>query len=816
MTLKLFTLTIFIFSLIAFSTVTAQEGRRSGGGRGGRMPEGGPQIQGQVVDEPSGSGIEYASVVLYKSEDSSMFKGTVTDAKGNYALSGVRRGKYYIEVRFMGYESKIIDDVRLTALITKLDPIAIVPAAIEMDEIEVATDRAPVTYMIDKKIINVERQLTATSGSAVDVLMNVPSVTVDLDGNVSLRGSGSFNVLIDGRPSILDGSEALEQIPASSIENIEIITNPSAKYDPEGVSGIINVIMKKEGKSGTTGVFNINIGTQDQYGADATITQRNDWYTVYLGADFRQRGGKSTSEERSEFVTPNGSIAINSDGKSDRGHDGYGMRSGVDLTLSKSDNLGIGIRYGHREGGGTSELDYEESRDGGDPMSYISKSDHTRGGAFYSGNVDYEHRFGSTKHKLNAQISIRGREGEEKSLDELFDETGNISSGRESTEDGPGRMMDARLDYLRPLGENYSLETGYQNRRGSSDDITTFSEYDPASGTYIQQTEFDRSTTYSRDVHALYAMSRGELGAFGIQLGLRGEYTNREVDAGASGTFKIDRWDYFPTVHTSYRITETQQFMGSYSRRINRPRGWYLEPFLTWTDAYNVRSGNPDLQPEYIDSWEFGYQTHIGKNMLSIEGYHRVTKNNIERVRSVYQDNITLWEVENVGQETSSGVELMFNVDPVSMWDVYLLGNLYNYKVVGDLNGNSIDAERFTWNLRFNNTFKITQATILQLNARYNSPSVSAQSRTEDFYTVDLALRQDLFQRKLALTLNWRDVFHTAKRESTTEGIDFTSYRYSLRDAPMISLSIKYFLNTTSNEEKRQPRNGGDMGEDDF
>ncbi|MCB2205899.1 TonB-dependent receptor [bacterium] len=783
---------------------------------GSPQTKSGETVRGIIVDDESGHIIEYASVVLSRSADSSMVQGTITDAEGRFTLDDVPDGRYYLDVSFMGYEKRRVDGVRVQGNTVDLGRIRMEVASIAMEEVEVAADRAPVSYEIDKKVINVEGQLTATSGTAVDVLQNVPSVTVDLDGAVRLRGSGSFTLLIDGRPSALDASDALEQIPSSAIENIEIITNPSAKYDPEGVSGIINVIMKKGRQSGTTGTFNINAGTQDRYGADMLLTQRGEGFSVYFGGDYGKRGRYATERENSEFQTGDGSILIDSRGDSRHAREGWSLRSGIDLPFSARDNFGLGLRYGYRDHGGNSTMDYVETRSGEIPRSYVSENTRGRGGNFFAGDANYQHRFDGEKHELNAQFSYRHRTGEEETTDELLDESGTITSGRRSTEDGPGTRVETRVDYLRPLGTASSLESGYQSRISSSEDITTLSDYDTQQQQYVLQPEFSRSTTYDRNIHALYSMFRSEVGQFGFQAGLRGEYTGRTVEyTDTAATFSIDRWDYFPTLHTSYSFSATQQIMASYTRRIERPRGWYLEPFLTWMDAYNVRVGNPDLQPEYIDSWEMAWQTHIGENLLSLEGYHRATSNKIERVRSVFNDNVTLHRVENVGKETASGAELLFNFRAFGLWDIYLLGNVYDYRISGQLGEQNFDEQRLTWNLRFNNTLKLSPTTMLQLNLRYNSPSVSAQGRTEGYAVADLAVRQEFFDRRFSATLDIGDVFGSADRESRTFGTDFSSYHYYERESPQVTLTLRYNLNPVK-KEKGEERRGGEEFDDEF
>lgn len=260
--------------------------------------------------------------------------------------------------------------------------------------------------------------------------------------------------------------------------------------------------------------------------------------------------------------------------------------------------------------------------------------------------------------------------------------------------------------------------------------------------------------------------------------------------------------------------------MASYTRRIERPRGWQLEPFETWMDANNVRQGNPDLQPEYIDSYELGFQTFIGEIVFSNEIYYRVTHNKVERIRSVYTNDpdnsdITYNSVENVGKDYALGSEFMFVLDPLEMWNINLMGNLYNYKIEGVLYDESFSRESFTWNTRLNNVLKISQGTSLQFNLSYNSSSVSSQGKREGFFSTDAAFKQELFNRKLSLTIQVRDIFSTAKYESTTQGPDFYSYNQFTRESPMVMLNLRYnFNNFKQDSDRQRPDGETDNGEE--
>jgi outer membrane receptor protein involved in Fe transport len=806
---KLQLILFLLTGMILFTSVHAQS-------RGGRP---GGEIVGTVLEKQVQSPVEYAYVILYKSDDSTQVTGTITSNEGHFQFSKVMPGKYYIEIQFMGYQVSKISDIQINRnnRNINLGVIELEKSILETESIDIVAEKPAVTFKIDKKIINVDQQQTAASGTAVDVLENIPSVTVDIEGNVSLRGSESFVVLIDNIPSILEPNEILQQIPATTIENIEIITNPSAKYDPDGTSGIINIIMKKSKSAGINGIANLNVGLNEKYGADFLIYYRLNGYNFYFGADYNKRN--SPGERRNENQTlQNDTLSyLFSDGESSRGRNYYSIRSGIEMKLAETDFLNLGLRYGYRSRIGTSEFDYDQWTIPGN-IHYLYKSDEEseRSGDFLSGNINYVHKFSDDGHELMAQLNFRKRDSNEESLNELFDDSGQITNGQKTTEKGPSQGIRAKLEYVLPLNKKSKFEAGYQNRIGRSEDITGFSEYDPIQSKYIEDTQFSNSIEYQRDIHSLYSLYAAERGAFGCQVGLRGEYTFRLIELMKTAeAFSIDRWDYFPTAHFSYQFVQGKQMMVSYTKRIERPRGWYLEPFETWSDAYNVRVGNPDLKPEYIDSYELGYQSYFGKNVFSVESYYRITNNKIERVRSVYSPNVTLHSTANVGKDYTFGAELMFNIDLIEWWNVNLMGNIYNYKVEGILNNNSFARESNSWGTRVNNTIRITPSTRLQLNAMYNSPRVSSQGEREGFFATNVSVRQEFFNRQLSATLQIRDVFSTAKHNSISEGVNFYYESYRKREAPIVMLNISYKFNDYEQERKNRDRNQNDNDEEE-
>jgi outer membrane receptor protein involved in Fe transport len=348
-------------------------------------------------------------------------------------------------------------------------------------------------------------------------------------------------------------------------------------------------------------------------------------------------------------------------------------------------------------------------------------------------------------------------------------------------------------------------------------DVTALFEFDAGRGEYVARPESGHTTEYERDIHSIYGIYAGERGRFGFQAGVRGEYTDRLVMVRGSGErFVIDRWDWFPSAHASWRIGGGRQLMGSYARRIERPRSWYLEPFETWTDAFNVRQGNPGLDPEKIDSWEFGFQTDLGPNFFSAEAYYRVTRDKIERVRSARSETVTLHTLENVGTDRSLGVELSLNLELFPWWDLRLSGSLYDFRVEGELFGESFDRRSFNWNGRIHHELRIGGGTRAQLVNIYNSPTVWSQGRFEGFFTTNLTVRRDLLGRAMTASVQISDLFDTARHESTSSGREFSSFNAFDRRAPQVVLTLSYNFDGYGPGRRRERAREDGEDEDEF
>ncbi|MCF8261911.1 MAG: TonB-dependent receptor [Melioribacteraceae bacterium] len=776
-------------------------------------------LTGTLVESATLTPLEFANVILFNQTDSSQVKGTVSDRNGKFEITNIPTGNYYLKLSYIGFESEIIDNVEIIEARTlDLETIKIAPKTFRTDAVEVVENRSPISFEIDKKVIKVSEELTAISGNAVDILENVPSVTVDIEGNVSLRGSGSFTVLVDGRPTIMDANEVLQQIPASSIENIEIITNPSAKHDPEGTAGIINLVMKKNKNLGTSGIAELNGGLRNKYGGQLLGDYNTEAYNVTLGLDYNNRNYYRNETEINQTTYQGNTSFFDSYGRADRGRNYLGVRGEFGFDLSEMDYLMFGARYRERSHQSDSYLNYSEWTSGNSTKQFFtSNAFRKREGDNISAYLTYDHKFQSKGHILKAEIQYERGNGDEITVNELVDQFDFISSGRRSFEKGPEDEFETQIEYTLPLGKDTKFEAGYENEFEYSNEITGISDLNTSTQQYQTLPEFDRDVVYEVSEHSLFSLFGSEWEDLGYQVGIRAEYTGRKILLkDKNQNFEIDRFDFFPSMHISYKFNNEHQTMASYTRRIDRPGGWELEPFETWVDAYNVRVGNPALIPEFIDSYELSYQAVIGETVFSVENYYRVNHNKIERVRSVYDDNITLQSMENVGTDYSYGAELMLNFDPIKDWNINLMGNIYNYKIEGVIFDQPFSRESLTWSTRFNNRLKLWDSAQLQFNAMYNSPRVYSQGKRKGYFHTNIAVRQDFFEKSLVATLQIRDVFGTSEYEYTSESADYYNFSNVLNESPIVMLSLKFLFN--KKDQGRDRGNGGDgqEGGDDF
>ena len=814
--------------IVLFSTlISGVFAQRHGGGRPdmANMPANGI-ITGTIQEFGTKNPMGYANVVLFSMRDSSIVSGSVTAMDGTFKLEKVPMGPHYLVANFIGFKKVYVNDVKITPkkMVLDMGVIELHPASEDLEAVEITAQKEHIEYQIDKKVVNVSQDIMAQGGTAVTALENTPSVQVDIDGNVSLRGSSSFTVLVDGRPSILQGSDALQQIPASNIETIEIITNPSAKYDPDGVAGIINIVLKEKIEKGFSGVANASIATNESYRFDFLLNYKYNKFNFFAGADYNDGNRKGERISRNETYSNDTTFYRNTTGDRGRGRVGYGVRAGFDYYLSDMTTIGVQGRIGYSEfnGGGTSNLhNYTFPETTNSYSSNISTM--TRGGDYYNTSLNFQHKFDDLGHQLDGLIYYGSDKDDDIDDQKEFETDAEWNIIEEepllirSTEASSEMDFRAKLDYTKPIGEEGKFEAGFQARIEDETEDYIFNNWNYISDEWLEDTLFSNTSDFRRDIYAGYGIYSNTWKSFGYQLGLRGEYTYREIkNLKAEEPSVIDRWDYFPTIHVSKSFQNKDQMLASYTRRIDRPRGWFLDPFLNYIDQYNYRQGNPALEPEYTDSYELGYQKRIWESMISLEGYYRVTQNKITRIRTLQVDNTYLHTFDNLNNDYSLGAELMINTDPAPWLNLSLSGNLYQYRLEGSIAEQDVDTESLNWNGRINAVAKLPKNFRLQINGMYNGPTVRAQGDMEGFFMTNAAIKKDFFDRHLTVTASVRDIFNTGKHEFTSYGTGFYSYDYFNRQAPIVSLSLSWIINNYKKQSDRNGENGDGGGDMDM
>lgn len=801
-TMKKKAIIIFYFILGLFLFIKAQEHPHGNYGR--EMPADGV-LSGKIVDAEVNQAVSYANAILYKTKDSSIVNGTIADKNGYFIIEKLPYGRFYLIINFIGYEKKKITGIVLHPKQKEVDigTIELNKAVTMIEEVEVIADKYPVEYKIDKKIINVNHDIVAAGGTAVDILENIPSVQTDIDGNVSLRGSSNFTVLIDGKPSIFEGSEALLQIPASSIESIEIITNPSAKYDPDGIAGIINVIMKKQKDKGFNGLINANVASNNVYGGGILFNNKKGKTNFFIDASYNMRNRPGFSKTERETWLNDTTYFMITDGDRNMRHGRNKIKAGIDYSFNPKKSLTVSGEIGNRLFGFDNSTNYYQYSS---PASYdeyyiIDKLFDVKS-TYYGGDIYYLNKFKQKGHELSASAYYRNNTGKDTDkLDEFttnnnWEPISSVPERQRSLENNTTVKMRINTDYTKPVGGNGKLEAGYQAQYYSGEAEFSIENYDTDINGWVSNDSLYNSTDYYRNIQSIYGTFANKLSGFEFLLGLRGEYTDRVIKQNILDTsYIVNSFDYFPTLHISRPIGKTHQVQASYSRRIRRPRSWYLDPFPNYSDPLNIRIGNPELEPEYTDSYELNYQKKFKTSFVALEAYYRETNNKINRVKTLRDDNVMIHTFANLDRDYSLGIELMTYLELKKWLQINASSNFYKYHIDGEIMETEVNQAINTWSMRLNTTFKLKWATRLQLMVYYSGPSVTAQGSRSEFFMTSFAVRQDFMKRKLSFTFSIRDIFSTMRYSHTSEGENFYSFSEFTRKSPVFSINLSYRVN---------------------
>ena len=775
-------------------------------------------IKGRIVSEETPhTPLEFVNVALYGEGGKKLLQGVTSDLSGHFELRDVSKGSYELQISYVGYTT-----IHLPVVLTAKKPslnlgdIILLESSQKLKEVQVTGQRSQMKFEVDKKVFNVDQNIASAGASASEALSNIPSVTVDNEGNVSLRNNSSVTIWINGRPSGLSDdnrAQILEQLPAESIESIEVITNPSAKYSAEGSAGIINIVMKKEKKTGYYGGVSANADTQGGYGVSANLNVNNNNLEGYVNAGYRRRTIDMTSV--SDRATFRGQDTTFLSQQGDGNHGGYGFfsRIGGTWNMTEKDALSLSASgmWGNRDENNSIEYKYQY------PNGVMSQSsrftDEDGDHNMLEASIDYIHKF-SKQSDLRASVSTdyMDRKGTntyvQKNPGQRIDQLQESNVSRKN--------LEYTLDYTNAWNNGLKLETGYKgviNKRPS--ETMTWNDLQRQSEDLSLYNNFD----YQENIQAAYATLTGKTGNLSYMAGLRGEYTYYKtasfgkLEANKEPThYSKEYFDLFPSLFISYSLPKGNELQLNYTRRINRPRGRQLNPFMDLSDSANISFGNPNLLPEYSNTIELNYIKNWEQHMLSASAYYRTTDGISQRV-SYLEGNSLYTTFENVTDSRRAGMELVGKNRLFGNLDLTSTLNLYYYKIDGftyQYNGKSSyykGNEDFSWDARIIANVMLPWNLSFQATGSYQSASYSPQGKTYSSYCLDAGLRRTFLDRRLTVAITGRDLLDSRKMKSYTYGDNFTQMRTMQFGGRQVGINISYSFGNAKVSKKKTQRN---------
>jgi outer membrane receptor protein involved in Fe transport len=777
------TIKIALISLLLFSCLTGVRAQQK------QSADANSVIKGIVTETGDSKPIGFANVVLYRQKDSIMVTWSMSKEDGSFELTKVSPGTYKVVATSIGYEKNTISDVIInkSGTTVNLGKIILSSVTTALGEITVVGERKAVESKIDRKVINVSRDINSTGGTAIDLLKNVPSLSVGTDGSVSLRGNSDVSILIDGRPTSIDATK-LDQISSAEIESIEIITSPTAKYNPEGKSGIINLRMKQKKTEGFNGNAMITTGTGDKYNAGLGLNY--NFGNVNVFASYNGIFRETVSERlllRESFISDSAhflkqNAATNLESKSNK------VTLGTNIILNAKNSLTLSYSYNPSariDNDITLSQYFDETMNLTKDILTDNSEDITGKSHDYLGS--YRKTFDKKGEELTVDFNYASNYEE---MDQLqvfkysdYSETNEIFNNTKYWK------SNLQLNWVLPVGKTSRLESGFQSIMRETD--INYYQNRLVGDIWVKNEEFTNNFIYNEQINSVYSTFSGKEKDLSFIGGLRLEQT--WIDGAQSVNSEKIRQDYFnlyPSLNFKYSIGENHGLQLSYGRRINRPTARQLNPFVDMSNPEVLRSGNPNLRPEYINSVEAGY---IGKWKKANAGFTLFYNNITDLINAVTvmdSAGISYMFPENISSGRNYGFELTYEQPLAKWWKLTGNGSFYRNIIKSDTAG--LSNSNLSYNARLNNLFTIDKKTSAQLVIMYTGPIIAISSKMEPQFSVDLAIKRDLIDNKLSLTGRITDIFNTLKNSYTAWGTNFTADNWRKPETRVFYLSLTY------------------------
>tara|TARA_R110002020_G_scaffold154714_6_gene335234 strand:- start:122512 stop:124992 length:2481 start_codon:yes stop_codon:yes gene_type:complete len=797
-------------------------------------------ISGSVVDKQGGVPLEYATITVTDVNNPQGVTGGITDTEGNFEVE-VTNGTYNIKVEYISFAPFIISNKEVNQDLN-LGKITLEFAAADLDEVTVVAETTTVDVRLDKKIYNIGKDLTTAGGTVSDALNNVPSVSVDVEGGISLRGNENVRILINGKPSAMAGfgsTDVLRQLPADAIERVEVITSPSARYDAEGTAGILNIILRKEKTLGFNGSINANAGYPDNLGLSTNLNYRTEHYNLFNTTGFRYSNspGNAFFDTRYNANSNSEFDRIYEDRDIDRLNRGFNTNLGMEYYLSDNSSLTGTIFYRNGNDQDKTTNRTTNFNDGDLLLGTTRIEDQAEDDESFQVALNYIKKFNDNGHQLTADFQYDIDHELQKSdinEDVTFNGIGtdeNFISELITTKENQKEFL-FQTDYVLPFGDDSQFEAGYRgNFENEITDYMLEQEDAPASESFIVNDTLTNKFDYTENVNALYTQYGTKFGDFSFLLGLRLENTQLKGKIDSRLTeeelqdvfgFAIDT-DFdnnylglFPTVNIIYELGEMENITVGYNRRINRPRGWFINPFPSRSSRNNVFQGNPNLKPAYSNAFDVGYLKRWEKLTFTSSVYFQRETDAFERVEENIENSSVIRTIPiNLSSNERTGGELGLLYNPAKWLRLNGSFNFFQFKNEGEFNGVDYDNKNTSWFARFSSKLTLPAKIDWQTNAFYRGPSENAQTKTDGILSIDLAFSKDIFNENATLSFNVQDLLNSRKRNQFTTNPNFVrDSEFQWRER-QVNLSFIYRFNQQKNQQKReQDRENDEEGAD--
>lgn len=771
-------------------------------------------IRGTVFDSLSSQVLAYATISIFSVSDNKLVNGNISDDKGNFSVD-VPYGNYYAEISFIGYltmRTKQFSVIKNQTL--SLGSINLSISSEVLNEVVVQGEKSSMELLLDKKVFNVGTDLANSGGTASDILRNIPSVAVDPEGNVQLRGSGNVKILIDGKPSGLvsfKGGSGLEQLQASMIERVEVITNPSARYEAEGQGGIINIVLKKDQTEGFNGSVDAIVGNPANYGLAANLNFRHKKINFFInyGAAYRVQNGRGSLYQ--EVYDNDTTFILQQTSKSGYSGINNNIRGGVDIFLTEKSILTGSYLYRGSNAHRTATIVYNDYYNSfSDFKSQTVRTqdeDETEPNSEYS--IIYKRILEGNGHELLGEVKyLDNKESSDQKFDQHTYDSENVEDvsklvNQRSVNDETEKQLLFQVDYTKPFSTNGKFEAGLRSsfRNMTNDFLVT----DEKGGSSIPVPGLDNKFIYYEKIVAAYGIFGNKSGRISYQGGVRSELTGVNTTLQETGeTNPRNYFNLFPSAHLTFDLGKENKFQLSYSRRIGRPSYNDLTPFITFTDNRNYFSGNPNLNPEYSDVYEIGYLKNFENTTFSSSVYNRRTKDKIERIRTVDETGNSVTRPENLNSNISYGVEVTGSFEFTKWWNLGANFNFFHAAIDGTNLMANYKTTTYSWFVRQTSKFDLPGNFNLQIRGNYEAPQKTVQGSRKALYYMDISLSKEILKGKGTLNLNTLDVFNTRKNRSIFEGDAFYSESSNQMRRRQVNLTFSYRINKSKAPRKQR------------